>query len=265
MPQMKDQWAIFLALIALLPVRFAFFRLRSPIKILIFAWKNVYFLFMSPIHKTTTSITLANLWKFQILLRICIKNVICEMHFRYFFCSDAFRFHNFAKMCSPLKPETHFWKTTLSNQSSKTHFYGALNAQMEDPWAIFFAFIALLALRLAFFRLQSPIRILIFAWKNVYFLFMSPPGNLRLTLIVLSNVFSMTFSSFRIDLCIILWKMLPDFANFMKMCSPPSVGSTFSKNDFCQYRVQDHVSIPKLAPKSPLFGGHFHHVLFKKW
>ena len=34
--------------------------------------------------------------------------------------------------------------------------------------------------------------------------------------------------------------MLPDFANSMKMCSPPSVGSTFSKNDFCQYRVQDH-------------------------
>ena len=25
-----------------------------------------------------------------------------------FFCSDAFRFHIFAKMCSPLKPEAHF-------------------------------------------------------------------------------------------------------------------------------------------------------------
>ena len=53
------------------------------------------------------------------------------------------------------------------------------------------------------------------------------------------------------------------FALFMKIGSPLSVGSTFSKNDFCQYRVQDHVSIPKLASKSPLFGGHFHHVLFK--
>ena len=67
----------------------------------------------------------------------------------------------------------------------------------------------------------------------------------------------MTFSSFLIDLCIILWKMLPDFAKVMNMCSPPSVGSTFSKNDFCPYRVQDHVSIPKLASKSPLFGGAF--------
>ena len=186
------------------------------------------------------------------------------MHFRYFFCSDAFRFHNFAKMCSPLKPETHFWKTTLSNQSSKTRLYEAFNAQMRNPWAIFLALTALLALRLVGFRLQSPIRILIFAWKNVYFLFMSPPGSLRLTLIVLSNVFLMTFSSFRIDLCIILWKILPDFAHFMKMCSPPSVGSTFSKNDFCQYRVQDHVSTPKVASKPPLMGEHFPLVLCKK-
>ena len=31
----------------------------------------------------------------------------------------------------------------------------------------------------------------------------------------------------------------------MNMCSPPSVGSTFSKNDFCKYRVQEDVSIPK--------------------
>ena len=34
-----------------------------------------------------------------------------------------------------------------------------------------------------------------------------------------------------------------DFANSMEMCSPPSVGSTFPKNDFCKYRVQDDVSI----------------------
>ena len=43
-----------------------------------------------------------------------------------------------------------------------------------------------------------------FRLENEYFLFMSPPGNFRLTLIVLSNVFQMTFSSFRIDLYIIL-------------------------------------------------------------
>ena len=29
------------------------------------------------------------------------------------------------------------------------------------------------------------------------------------------------------------------FANFIKMCSPPSVGSTFSKNSFCNDRVQE--------------------------
>ena len=47
------------------------------------------------------------------------------------------------------------------------------------------------------------------------------------------------------------------FANFMKMCSPPSVGSTFPKNSFCNDRVQEAVSIPKLASKPPLMGGHF--------
>ena len=109
---MEDQWAIFLALIALLPVRFAFFRLRSPIKILSFAWKNVYFLFMSPIHKTTTSITLANLWKFQILLRICIKNVICKMHFRYFFALMHFVFIILQK-CAPRCSQKHIFENQL--------------------------------------------------------------------------------------------------------------------------------------------------------
>ena len=47
---------------------------------------------------------------------------------------------------------------------------------------------------------------------------------------------------------------LQDFANFMKMCSPPSVGSTFPKNDFCKYRVQDDVSIPKLASNHNFWG-----------
>ena len=53
------------------------------------------------------------------------------------------------------------------------------------------------------------------------------------------------------------------FANVMKMCSPPSVGSTFPKNSFCNYRVQEAVSIPKLASKPPLMGGHFRLVLCK--
>ena len=220
-------------------------------------------------------------------------------------------------MCSPWLPEAHFWKPTLSNQPSKIHFLDPWIPKIRDRWAIFLALIALLPVRFACFRLQPPIRILIFAGKNVYFLLMGPLGNLRLALLVLSNVFYMTFSSFRIDLCIILWKMLPDFANFkkcaprprweahfrrtifasivcktmfpypnllqkvwflmlvgifflhlfaffMKMCSPPSVGSTFSKNDFYNYRVQEDVSIPNLASKPPLMGGHFRIVLCKK-
>ena len=53
------------------------------------------------------------------------------------------------------------------------------------------------------------------------------------------------------------------FANFMKMCSSPSVGSIFSKSDFCQYPTQDDVSIPKVASKPPLLERHFRPVLCK--
>ena len=55
------------------------------------------------------------------------------------------------------------------------------------------------------------------------------------------------------------------FAIFIEICSPPSVGSTFSKYEFCQHRVQDDVSMPKLASKPPLLGGHFRPVLCKKY
>ena len=96
MPEMKDEWAIFFAFIALLPVRFAFFRLQSPIRFLIFAAKNVYFCFRSPISKTTTSITLANLWFFQILgllWKLCLASLLFShafssrfSYFRPWFC-----------------------------------------------------------------------------------------------------------------------------------------------------------------------------------
>ena len=48
------------------------------------------------------------------LIRICIKNAICKTAFWWNFSSDAFCFHIFTKMCSPLPPEAHFWKTMLS-------------------------------------------------------------------------------------------------------------------------------------------------------
>ena len=96
---------------------------------------------------------------------------------------------------------------------------------MKDRWAIFLALTALLPVRFAFFRLQSPIIILIFDGENVYFLLMGPPGNLRLALLVLSNVLQMTFSSFRIDLGIFLRKMLP--------VSSSHIAYTPKDNDTC--------------------------------
>ena len=53
------------------------------------------------------------------------------------------------------------------------------------------------------------------------------------------------------------------FAKFMKMCSSPSVGSIFSKSDFCQHPMQDDVSIRKLASKPPLLKKYFRPVLCK--
>ena len=95
-------------------------------------------------------------------------------------------------MCSPWPPEAHFWEPTLANQLSKIHFLDLRMPEFRDQWAIFLAFIALLPVRFAFFRLQPPIRISIFAGKNVYFLFMGPLGNLRLALLSLSNAFYIT-------------------------------------------------------------------------
>ena len=129
-PKWRISGAIFLAFIALLPVRFIFFRLQSPIRILIFAWKNVYFCFWSPISKTTTSITLANLWFLQILLRICIKIVVCKMHVRYFFCSAACCFHIFAKMCSPPSVGSTFLKTDAKQHALKNVSFEPLLAAL---------------------------------------------------------------------------------------------------------------------------------------
>ena len=54
------------------------------------------------------------------------------------------------------------------------------------------------------------------------------------------------------------------FAIVMKMCSPPSVGSTFPKADFCQHRVQGEVSVHKMASKPSLWEGRFRLVLLLK-
>ena len=171
-------------------------------------------------------------------------------------------------MCSPRLPEAHFWKPALVNQPSKIHFLDIRMLENRDQWAIFWAFIALLPVLFAFFRLQSPIIILIFVRKNVYFLFMAPLGNLRLALLNLSNAFYITFfilsDWFSHFWCFSTCFLFIFCANFMKMCSSPSVGSIFSKSDFCQYPTQDDVSIPKVASKPPLLERHFRPVLCKK-
>ena len=132
---MEDQRPMFLALIAFWLVRFAYFRLQSPIKIFNFARKNEYFLFMGQISKTTTSITLANLWNFQILLRICIKNVICKMHFWYLFALMHFIFI-FLQKCAPRLRQKHIFENQLwaiSLQKSTFWSFECLKWRISGP------------------------------------------------------------------------------------------------------------------------------------
>ena len=57
----------------------------------------------------------------------CIKNAICKKAFRWNLWSHAFCPRIFTKMCSPLPPEAHFWKSMLSKMPSKmlvlSHFW----------------------------------------------------------------------------------------------------------------------------------------------
>ena len=53
------------------------------------------------------------------------------MHVRYFFCSAACCFHNFAKMCSPPSVGSTFLKTSFEQSAFKNPFFGALNARNE--------------------------------------------------------------------------------------------------------------------------------------
>ena len=172
------------------------------------------------------------------------------MHFRWIFCSDACRFHIFAKMCSPLQPEAHFWKPTLSkmpwNMLVLNHFW------VHWPF-------------------QPPSVGPSYAIKNQkkccsregleHFFDLRPFFNHNLQFIFAISV--TCFKKFDVW-CLLACFFFIFFASFMKMCSPPSVGSTFPKNSFCNYRVQEAVSIPKLASKPPLMGGHFRLVLCKK-
>ena len=54
------------------------------------------------------------------------------------------------------------------------------------------------------------------------------------------------------------------FCIFYKNVLPAQAGSTFPNDDFCQHRVQDGLSMLRMASKPPLWRVHFRPVLFKK-
>ena len=54
------------------------------------------------------------------------------------------------------------------------------------------------------------------------------------------------------------------FGKFYKNVLPALGGKHIFEERFCKYHVQEDVSIPNLASKPPLMGGHFPIVLCKK-
>ena len=101
----KSKWKSFLSLLLYAPPRWSLKKRR----------KNVGLEHKGP------SLGLARWKKYYrwILIRTCIKHAICKIAFWWHLCSDAFCFLIFTKMCSPLPPDAHFWKTMLSKMPSK--------------------------------------------------------------------------------------------------------------------------------------------------
>ena len=81
----------------------------------------------------------------------------------------------FAKMCSPLQREAHFWKPTLSNRPSKIHFLEHWRLQMRTHWAIFSVLMALKLFFSPLFRFSRPSKFWKIVGKTYYFRTWSRP------------------------------------------------------------------------------------------
>ena len=73
-----------------------------------------------------------------------------------------------------------------------------------------------------------------------------------------------TFSCIRHDFNSIFYIWASFFHYFYENVLPAKAGSTFPNDDFCQHRVQDGFSMPKMVSKPSLLRVHFRPVLLKK-
>ena len=81
----------------------------------------------------------------------------------------------FAKICSPLQREAHFWKPTLSNRPSKIHFLEHWKLQMRIHWGIFSVLMALKLFFSPLFRFSRPSKFWKIVGKTYYFRTWSRP------------------------------------------------------------------------------------------
>ena len=80
-------------------------------------------------------------------------------------------------------------KTNSEQSAFKNQLFGALNALNEGSVGHLFGIYRSFARSVRLFSASVAHQNFNFRLENVYFLFMGRPGNLRLALVVLSNVF----------------------------------------------------------------------------
>ena len=105
----------------------------------------------------------------------------------FLFCFNIFSI--FFKNVLPAAARSTFLKTNSNQSAFKNPLFGALNALNERSVGHIFGIYRSFACSVRLFSASVAHQNFNFRWENVYFLFMSPPGNLSLAFVVLSNVF----------------------------------------------------------------------------
>ena len=149
--------------------------------------------------------------------------------FYAFHVSTHFLHHMFSKMLFLLKRGTHFCKTASNNFNEKIHFFYPQTASIRALFVIVFALFALLAVPIAIFSLHARIKILLLVAVLCIFRPQSPVSKnecMHRCNNFVNFVYDLLFS-----LCLPCFEHLfyKISSNFLKICSPPSVGSMILK------------------------------------
>ena len=256
---------IWLALVAPMAVPIAIFPRFEPFGILRLAHDLCIFSLRSPVSKNDRmrrTHIFVNFVAIDATLHQTCK--LQAIFFILFMLQLTFRLAFSKSMLPALGGEHIFAKRVLALPIKHIPFLRSGRPRETPFWTIWLALVAPMAVQIAIFPLFEPFGILRLAHDLCIFSLWNPDNSNDCVHFVRHLPFSSYFYCRMHPLDASWYLFFYFFAFFLKMCSPPSVGSTLSKNDFCKYSVQEEVSIPKFGPKPPLMGGHSHLVLCKK-